>query len=561
MVRTICLLLTAAAALATAADTSVRPPLPEMPTVKRAPALLPGPEDALSQALEDAAKIDAYNRPFVRYVFLAGKIEDLKALSLAVNTVSRSPGLIRPYPVNTILARLDLRKYAPQEEDLREWLKLWEDMRYDPLFSRLITQDSANAEVRMQNAELKDKEKQHAVLRYNSPALEPALTKLQYLLYTEAPIVHSLYLQFRILSTFKGQEELYDTVFGGRYYEFAGIRRSKDKKLTDEDIFFKSLGLEPPAATLFDRLRSDQRAAMKRSKVTGKPRAVLMFHTPSGRETTGWGAITQDIRSEDVDLGTDPIANLLNAKSKAKEAIFEKPNGLHVYALFDGDGKLLDFADANTVVSDRTVPAPHVALLQASISCMACHEAGGNDGWMDLDNEVKKFLALRFDVFDDLSRGHKRGQPDVIDRIAGLYAGDFTDNLRQARLDYARMVLKCSGPWPRSQKAQTDVVAVGIGYLVERTRGWWYDAVTAKQALHELGIDPGDTDPAEVLRQAVPPDARSETDGIIPEDARIGWPMEGMSIPRYEWAFVFSFAAERAVTFRQKLAAEIRGRK
>ena len=548
MLRNIAVILVGLAALATAADTPVTPSL-DLPTVKRPPFLLPGPEDALSTALADAEQIDAYNRPFVRYVFLAGKIEDLKALSLAVNTVSRAPILIRPRPVNTLLARLDLRMYAPQETDLQEWLGLWEELRFDPLFSRLITHDEQEGK------------KRRAVLRYNSPALEPALGKLQYLLYTEAPIVSAVYLQFRILSSFKGQEELYDVVFGGRYYEFAGIKRSKNKKFTDEDEFFRNLGLEPPAATLFDRLRSDQRAAMKRSKVTGKPRAVLMFHTPSGRETTGWGAITNDIRTEDVDLGTDPVANLLNAKSKAKEAIFERPNGLHVYALFDGEGKLLDFADSNTVVSDRTVPAPHVAVLQSCISCMACHEAQGGDGWQDIDNEVKKFLAKRFDVFDDLSRGHRRGQPDVIDRIAGLYAGDFGDNLRQARLDYARMVLKATGPWPASQKAQTDVVAVGVGYLVERTRGWWYDAVSARQALHELGIDPGDTDPAEVLRQAVPPDRRAEYYGIIPEDARLGFLLEGLSVPRHEWAFVLSFAQERAVPFRQKLAAEIRGQR
>src|SRR5215471_1542770 len=553
MFRNLGLVLVTVTALATAADTSLPPPPPDVPTVKRAPTLLPGPEDALVLALDDAEKIDAGSRPFLRYVYLeSGKIEDLKALSIAINTVSRAPVLLRPWPVGKILARLDLRMYAPQDEDLQEWLGLWEEMKYDPLFSRLITKDEQ---------EEQPGHKRKAVLRYNSPALEPAQAKLQYMLYTEAPVVGILYFSFRILSSFKGTEDLYNVVFGGRYYEFAGIRKSKNKKFTDEDEFFRGLGLEPPAATLFDRLRSDQRAAMKRSKITGKPRAVLFFHTPSGRETTGWGAITNDIRTEDVDLGTDPVANLLNAKSKAKEAIFEKPNGLHVYALFDGDGKLLDFADSNTVVSDRTVPAPHVAVLQSCISCMACHEAAGGDGWQDIDNEVKKFLAKRFDVFDDLSRGHKRRQPDVIDRIAGLYAGDFSDNLRQARLDYSRMVLKATGPWPKSQKAQTDVVAVGVGYLVERTRGWWYDAVNAKQALRELGIDPGDTDPAEVLRQAVPPDVRAEYGGLIPEDARLGFLLEGLSVPRHEWAFVLSFAQERAVPFRQKLSAEIRGRK
>src|SRR5215831_11652142 len=293
MLRNTCTILIAAAALATAADTLV--PLGRLPpvsTVTRAPALLPGPEDALSAALEDAERIDAHSRRFVRYVWLdEGKVEQLKALALAINTVSRAPVLLRPWPVNRYVARLDLRLYAPQEEDTRDWLELWEELRFDPLFSQLITRDS----IRGQRSEVRG---QQAVVRYNNPALEPALSQLQYLLYSEVPIVHSLYLQFRILSTFKGETELYQTVFGGRYYEFAGIKRSKDKKFTDEDEFFRSLGLEPPVAKLFERLRSDQRAITKRSKVTGKPRRVDMFHAPSGRETTGWGAITHDLRTE-----------------------------------------------------------------------------------------------------------------------------------------------------------------------------------------------------------------------------------------------------------------------
>src|SRR5262245_30377281 len=213
MLRNACTVLVAAAALATAADTLVPlGRLPPVPTVTRAPALLPGPEDALAAALEDAERIDASSRRFVRYVWLDdGKVEQLKALALAINTVSRAPVLLRPWPVNRYVARLDLRLYAPQEEDSRDWLELWEELRYDPLFSRLITKDEARGQ-------------QQAVVRYNNPALDPALSQLQYLLYTEAPIVHSLYLQFRILSTFKGETELYQTVFGGRYYEFAGIK-------------------------------------------------------------------------------------------------------------------------------------------------------------------------------------------------------------------------------------------------------------------------------------------------------------------------------------------------
>src|SRR5215469_10510321 len=140
VVRTLALFLAAMAALATAADTGPPRKL-DLPTVKRSPFLLPGPEDALTEALADAQRLGKGNCPFVRYVYLGGKIEDLKALSLAVNTVSRAPVLIRPWPVNTLLARLDLRMYAPQEDDLREWLALWEEMRYDPLFSRLITHD------------------------------------------------------------------------------------------------------------------------------------------------------------------------------------------------------------------------------------------------------------------------------------------------------------------------------------------------------------------------------------------------------------------------------------
>lgn len=541
---------------------------------------------AVDAAWADAMALPASDRYFVRYLWCADG--DFKSANLALNVVSRGVVPVRAVPLaGGTLLRVDVRLYcrfdpnAPpggENQDIKEWLKLWEDFKYDPTFNLLVTKDNArfagqkavttrkvkkerlvdcpvyrkNGKVYNQKWEEYEVEEKvdFDVLRYNPDYLDPKLAKLQEILYSEAPIVQDRYFSARALRTVKNKG-VYSVVWGGCYYEFRGIKRSTKKGATDEDLFFNLFGVGN-ARALFDRLQSDQRAAIFRSGVTGKPRRVDVFQTPAGREGSGLASVTHDLLDQDIDTGTHPIMNLLNFKDAAREDIFEGPNGMHAYAIFDGNGKLLDEADINAV-SDRTVPSPHPPKLEGCLSCMACHEAEGSDGWRDVRNDARTLLGGRKDpltgrmlpTLDLIADTHAKDQVGAINRIAGLYVGDFTKKLRRGRDDYAEAVLKASGPQGVPGDDLTDIVKKGVGRLVSRTRGYIYDQVSAKQALRESGVpvEQGD-DPVDTLAALLPPEPAA-LGGFLPEDPRVGALKAGLAIPRTDWSFIQSFVASR----------------
>jgi hypothetical protein len=234
--------------------------------------------------------------------------------------------------------------------------------------------------------------------------------------------------------------------------------------------------------------------------------------------------------------------NLIDVKAKAFEAIAESGSGMHKYALFNDKEELLDEA-APDVAIDRTVPSPNSARLQSGISCIACHETEGSDGWKPLRNDVKSMLAGKLDLFADLSQFH-RLQSDAISRAAGLYAGNFTKGLRRARDDYAETILNITGPWPQSGD-QTDVVKVAMTKVVDKTRGWYYTMVTPEQALRELGYQAPKDKVLSTLNSLLPPDPSGRVGDIYLEDPRIGALKQGVSIPRWDWALSYGFAAGR----------------
>src|SRR5262249_53356829 len=156
--------------------------------------------------------------------------------------------------------------------------------------------------------------------------------KLQAECHSAAPVVEGHYFMTRALSTIQ-DKGVFKTVFGGLYYRLRGIKKSTVKGASDLDLFFQELGIGNIKAgltqeKLFNDLRSDQRIAMFRSDITGKPREVSGFHTPADREGASWGAITGDIKDGDVDIGDRSFANLLTPRRQAREAIFPTRTGL-----------------------------------------------------------------------------------------------------------------------------------------------------------------------------------------------------------------------------------------
>lgn len=415
------------------------------------------------------------------------------------------------------------------------------------------------------------------VLRLNAHHIDPdAFVALQLLLSTAAPVVDHRYFKMRVLSTIKvanvnGKEEdtIFRTIFGGLYYEFRGVKKAKavlgkDTKATDLDLYFEKLGVGSIKAGLnqeqvFNDLRSDQRVAMFRSGVTGKPREVSMFHVLSEREGGSWGAITGDIGDENVDIGDRPYANLLNPRRKAREAIFPGPNSFHIFALFNGEGALQDEVPFNIAV-DSTIPRPHTQRLQGAIGCIRCHGTDGSDGWKPLRNDVKR-MVKKVDLFDDLSDPNlkrRHSNSDVVDRLAGLYAGDFSKNLRRARDDLAEATLRATGPWKGSED-QLDVVKLAATQLAEEYNGYWYDGIDAHQALKEIGLLVPAKDAASTFERLLPPDVRVDLGlGFVPEDPRVAALKDDVAINRADFALAQAFIAERAATRIKQLSRDKR---
>lgn len=617
-----------------------RPALPQVRVAGVQVGVVPTFADAVLLADADSATIPPGDAPFQRYVWVvSGDPDDAKAVALTANYPSHATTIIRPRAVSAagvLLMRLDLRAYAPRDEQLQEFLKLWEDYQNDPRASLLITKDTlVNARVfgdavpvvkvnrriekRVEKVaaseewrtEVKVFEHKGGVLtlpddtgrsegekpagyyerelkfRTVKPAefevkvveeqVEVKLTDVKDVdlvrlpgrhlparafadltarLRTAAPVVSHDYWIARHLSTIR-DKGLFAELYGGRYYQFMLFRRGQEGA-TDEDLIFESLGLGnvkagQTAAKLFEAVRSDQRVGMFKSGVTGKPRRIDFFRSPSNRDGTGVVSVTHDTLDKSIDVGQHAMMNLIEFRDDGREGIFEQRNGLHGFYIADGRGRLVDEAPPD-LVADHTIPAPHGRRLQPAISCIRCHGAARDDGWKPAQNQVKLLIekSKRLDVLGDTTN-RAATVPDTLDRLAGLYGGDPERKLLpRARDDYAEAVLRATGPWAGS-KDQADAVNLAGARLSKIWADRHYQMVTPVIALRELGLVAAEQDAPAVLDAVLPPSVEDAALGAVPEDVRIGALLVGLPINRVDWDLVYGFAAPRAQRALQRL--------
>ena len=320
----------------------------------------------------------------------------------------------------------------------------------------------------------------------------------------------------------------------GRYYEFAGIEKSKDPNKSDEDLFFESIGADPKAVK---RLRSDQRTVMI-SGVTGKWRQVEAFFGIGTRPEDGGQlvTITHDIKDNEVGAKRHPLLNLIQFEDQAREIIAAKRNGLHLFVLTDGNGKLQAEAPPDVAAWPGS---PHTTKrLISGISCVECH--GGNSGFNPVENYVRD-LARRgaFPVFDFATKADAR---DVLDRLRGLYDGDLLLPLQSAGLGYANAVDRAT--WgvfgPKSvQGASAETVRLYSDY---------FGRLTAARVLREIGYECDDKTAKAAISEIVPPSAD--------EDGRIAALRLGLPIKRHDLHEVFYEIALRDVLKPKKIAAD-----
>lgn len=531
------------------------------------------PADAQALALQDLKTLPAEQVPFTRYVWLR-RISQAKLGSLTINYVSRGAIITKPDPIAWgVLLRIDLRKYSDSLEDIKEWIELWENFQFDPSFSLLITRDTIE-QVRKTGVVLPGVEKVGKekillnrgedkyvwvdVIRVPGASVDPKVNdELVKLTGSLAPVVEHDYWTYRMLSTVK-DEGLYSAVFGGLYYDFVGIKKSTDKGATDEDLLFEKLGIGDTkkgvtASVIFERVKSDRKAAMFRSGVTGKPRTVDILKSLLGVDEAVL-MVTHDISDKDNDIKRHPMMNLVKFEDRAREEIFTMRNGLHGFALFDGKGKLQDEAPFDVVV-DHKIPEPYTKRLQGAISCIRCHGIDGSDGVKPFKNDVQTLLSVyNLDAFGDITDENKTIHETLM-RLAGQYKLSPNKTIGRVREDYIEGILRATGPW-KEAKDQTEVGQLSAKGYEQLWKDYWYTPVDAKQALYELGYDVPKENVDEFFRVMCPPDRSSQINQIIPEDPRIGALRAGLSISRSDWGLVYSFVAARVKQSEAKLKGD-----
>lgn len=348
-----------------------------------------------------------------------------------------------------------------------------------------------------------------------------------------APLLRADYFLRRVSSTIEG----------GLYYHFMGFIQG-GKRLTEAEIF-RTVGLD---VTVSRGVEGDDRAAIFQSGVTGKPRMVEQVQGAIGK-----ARITYDVFDEDVDAGRHAIYQLLDmpSRSRGKEIIFERANGLFGYILTDGQGKLVDVAPPN-LVSDHQAPSPVTKQLFPPLSCIRCHAA--NSGVQAVRNDVPTLLGGGrqgdLDLFADL--GSQQNRTATVNRLAGLFAATdkFYGDIERSRQSYSDAVWQAtrgSGVQGREKVAPKASEQLASAYA-----SYWYPQskeagnVSADQAAIELGYRVKAGEGAALLAQTIRPGRTDIVIGGVPvefADPSIAALRRGMSIRRQDFERVYAQAA------------------
>lgn len=330
------------------------------------------------------------------------------------------------------------------------------------------------------------------------------------------------------------------SVQNGVYYEARGFvvyEHGKRRKLNEKEILAK-LGAD---AAVSRKVRGDDRVGIAISGVTGQARAIEFI-----QGAVGPVRMSYDRSSDNENLFAHPLYNLLTVVDRAdgKETIFTLQNRLLGYIATNGKGELVDEVPAPIATDNRT-PVPHPARLYAPLSCVRCH--GPDGGVKTCRNDVPVLLRDETDLdafadFGDL----KLSSTEVVDRLGGLYSGDFTGRVRDARDDYADAVFKATrGLTPQQAAAE----------WARQFETYWHSPVTAERQLLDLGWAKPRSKQATV-KTLEKLQAKPEVDLLVfgkPAtrlDPMIGGPRKGVAIRRQDQERTYAEQFRRAFPHR-----------
>lgn len=516
-----------------------RPPAPPAEPVDAA--RVPDATDAVAWAVQDLLLRPASARPFTRYLWVPpwGDVSWHHVNSFLVNSaVSQSANIILPDgTAGGWLIVWDLSRLAPKDADLKRLLLTWDALAVgEPYFHVKLPAGHAKPCRTYQHIDGRTYNARHFV---PAPHVAEGYAILEAETISFAPLLRADYFLRRLTTSFDD----------GLYYHFAGFIRD-GHKLTEAEIF-RTVGLD---VLLSRAVEGDDRAGMFQSGVTEKPRIVEQVQGAVGR-----ARITYDVFDEDVSAERHAIYNLLDGpeKSRGKEIIFERANGLHGFILTDGKGQLVTEAPPQ-LAADHRLPEPKTRRLSPPLSCIRCHAS--ESGVRTVRNEVPALLAEPadgFDLLDDLSS--KAGRVATVDRLAGLYgAGDkFQQGIFASRLAYADAV------WTATRGAgvhdSEQVVPKVSGLLVEQVGDYLYPRspiegpVNADRAALEWGykVEPGKG--AAFLSQVLKPgkvDVLIDGQPVAFADPGIRALQRGLTIRRADMERIYALGAFQIQQYR-----------
>jgi hypothetical protein len=428
---------------------------------------VPDPYDAVAWAVEDALalrKSGGAHGCFYVWIGPEEKAEIAKINSLAVNSVlSHSETIVLPdLTAGGRLIRWDIKRLAPNPHDHLRLLGVLNYLAKGEPFWHADAKALGLLPAKVAPFVWIDGfsyTHTNAILTRETGHLYAMLQQETGLF---CPLVRADYLLRKISMS----------VQGGVYYEARGFvvyDKGKRRKLNEKEILAK-LGAD---AALSRKVRGDDRIGVAISGVTAQARAVEFI-----QGAVGPVRMSYDRSSDNENLIAHPLYSLLTVVDKAdgKETIFTLPNRLLGYIATDGKGNLVDEVPAQ-IATDHRMPTPHPARLSAPHSCIRCH--GPEGGVRTCRNDVPKLLSdpESLDAFDDL--GDLRLTPaEAVDRLGGLYSGDFAIRTRDARNDYGDAVFKATRGMTAAQAAEE---------WSRQIETYWYSPVDAVTQLRDMG--------------------------------------------------------------------------
>jgi hypothetical protein len=294
------------------------------------------------------------------------------------------------------------------------------------------------------------------------------------------------------------------TIDGGRYYELAGVP-------AQEGDFLRALGVD---AAEIGALGADAGANVIASRVTFKLRRVVRRQGPLGG---AWH--TYDVENSGPER--DPFRRPFDFQYDAGEHIAALRNGLHVFALYDAQGKR-QASVPDRIAKDATDRSGG-GIVQPLLSCVRCHV---EDGLRAFPNDMQRLWAEQITLVAP--------RREDAERIASFYGRDLKKPLTRDREDYAAAVAEATGGW------RSEVLAAELDQT-------WFDfaraLVTSEQAAREVGLETeGEGAVAAGDAGARMGDAwRGTRDPVLLALAA------GVSVQRAQWHASFAEAATRAL--------------